>query len=150
MTDDPGTAEAEAEAEQQRAVRRQQAEWAQLQTEGLTDWELIGTAASNPAARNPMEMNRRLKVATERLTAELVAFSKSSDAAAGKLARLTRVIISLTVALVVLTVALVVLTVRGTPASPAPTPSRTARSVTPSRAPATAPASHSGKAARRR
>ncbi len=52
--------------------------------------------------------------AVEALTAELVMFRKSSDTAAGKLARLTWVIIVLTVAVAGLTAVLVVLALRGT------------------------------------
>lgn len=71
-----------------------------------------------------LEMQRRLKVATEKLTAELVMFRDSaevaaerseaaalrSEASAAKLERLTRWLIGFTVALVVLTVAVLALT----------------------------------------
>lgn len=90
----------------------------------LSDDELIARAPANKSLSPPlpqMEMSRRLKGAVEALTAELIMFRKSadgaarqSDAAAGKLARLTWVIIVLTVAVVGLTAALVVLTLRGT------------------------------------
>jgi hypothetical protein len=83
----------------------------------LSDDELIARAPANRSLSRPlpqMEMSRRLKDAVAALTAELVMFRKSSDAAAGKLARLTWVIIVLTVAVAALTAALVVLTLRGT------------------------------------
>jgi hypothetical protein len=56
-----------------------------------------------------MEMNRRLKEATGKLTGELVTFRESSDVAARKLWRLTNVLIGFTAALVALTAALVIL-----------------------------------------
>lgn len=59
-----------------------------------------------------LEMQRRLKVATKKLTDELVTFRQSAEAAARrsetsavKLERLTRWLIGFTVALVALTVA---------------------------------------------
>jgi hypothetical protein len=58
-----------------------------------------------------IKMNRRLKVAIEQLTGELVTFRQSSDAASGKLSRLTNVLIGFTTVLVVLTFASVVLTI---------------------------------------
>jgi hypothetical protein len=125
----------------------------------LSDAQLI--AAVTPVGiSHPMEMDRRLRDAVENLTAEtiksreaskalgarlndsftsltreIVTFRKSSDAAAGKLAVLTWVIIGLTAALVVLTV-------RGGDTSPALVQPHSARSVSPSRKAATAPASH--------
>ena len=81
----------------------------------------IDAGTIQPSNHFAMEMQRRLKDAVEALTAELVMFRESSDgaarhsgAAAGKLARLTWVIIVLTVAVAGLTAALVVLTLRGT------------------------------------
>jgi hypothetical protein len=88
----------------------------------LSDDELIAQTPANTSLSRPlpqMEMSRRLKDAVEALTAELVMFRESSDAAArhsdtaaGKLARLTWVIIVLTVAVAGLTAALVLLTLR--------------------------------------
>jgi hypothetical protein len=90
----------------------------------LSDDELIAKTPANTSLSRPlpqMEMSRRLKDAVEALTSQLVMFRESSDgaarqsaAAAGKLARLTWVIIVLTVAVAGLTAALVVLTLRGT------------------------------------
>jgi hypothetical protein len=90
----------------------------------LSDDKLITQTPANTSLSRPlpqMEMSRRLKDSVEALTAELVMFRESSDraaqqsdAAAGKLARLTWVIIVLTVAVVGLTAALVILTLRGT------------------------------------
>jgi hypothetical protein len=81
----------------------------------LSDDELIAQTPANTSLSRPlpqMEMSRRLKDAVEALTAELVMFRESSDAAAGKLARLTWVIIVLTVAVAGLTAALVLPTLR--------------------------------------
>jgi hypothetical protein len=102
---------------------------------------IIGAPTSDSQLQ--MEMNRRLKDSVEALTAELVTFRKSSDKAAGKLARLTNVIIGLTGFLVVLTIVLVILTVRvgntnPAPAQPQPRPKHSAAASLPS---ATAPSS---------
>ena len=77
----------------------------------LSDAELVGRAPGFPGPHYEMEMNRRLKGATEKLTAELVTFRESSDVAARKLWRLTNVLIGFTAALVALTVALLILTI---------------------------------------
>jgi hypothetical protein len=77
----------------------------------LSDEELVGRAPGFPGPHYEMEMNRRLKEATEKLAGELVAFRQSSDVAARKLWRLTNVLVSFTAALVALTVALVILTI---------------------------------------
>jgi hypothetical protein len=74
------------------------------QVSRLSDEELIGQAPGFPGPHHEMEMNRRLKVAIERLTGELVTFRKSADAAASKLSRLTNVLIGFTAVLVVLTI----------------------------------------------
>ncbi|HEY2261229.1 MAG TPA: hypothetical protein VGI96_01240 [Streptosporangiaceae bacterium] len=107
------------------AVRRGQAQQAAEIRElaRLGDDDLIAQTPANTSLSRPlpqMEMSRRFKNAVEALTAELVMFRESSDsaarqsaAAAGKLARLTWVIIVLTVAVAGLTAALVILTVRG-------------------------------------
>ena len=131
-----------------------------------SDAALVGYSARDNNPVLAIEMQRRLKDATERLTdettesresaerlgneldasiasltGELVAFRTSSDEAAGKLAFLTWVVIALTVVVAGLTAALLYLTVRGVPASPAPGPSQAARSASPSRALSAAPAS---------
>ncbi|SRR6266571_9214137 len=63
----------------------------------LSDAELIAQAPGFPGPGHEMEMSRRLKDSVELLTAELVTFRTSpedaaarSDAAAGRLVRLTR------------------------------------------------------------
>ena len=96
---------------------------------------LVGIAALPNSPRHEIEMQRRLKDSVEALTAEtiksresaerltsqldtsigtltaeLVTFRTSSDAAAGKLERLTRWLIGFTIVLVVLTLAVVALT----------------------------------------
>jgi len=82
----------------------------------LADNELLGLAGRRTDIYE-MEMQRRLKSAVLDLTAELVTFRESSEAAArkadeaaGRLMRLTGWLIAFTVALVVLTVVVVVLT----------------------------------------
>lgn len=60
-----------------------------------------------PGPGYQMEMDRRLKAAIIELTGEIVTFRQSSDLAAGKLARLTNVLIALTAMVVILTVALI-------------------------------------------
>ncbi len=77
----------------------------------LSDGRLIGQAPGFPGPHHETEMNRRLKGAIERLTGEFVSFRESSDAAAGKLSRLTNVLIGFTAVLVILTFGLVVLTI---------------------------------------
>lgn len=77
----------------------------------LSDKELTGRAPGFPGPHHEMEMNRRLKVAIQRLTGELVKFRESSDAASRKLSRLTNVLIGFIAALVILTLGLVVLTI---------------------------------------
>ena len=100
---------------QQRELHEQQARRAQqvqmvARLESLSDGELIASANGFPAPHEPMEMDRRLKEAVVTLTAELIAFRKSSDAAAGKLSNLTKVLLAATVVLVILTGAVTWLT----------------------------------------
>lgn len=79
----------------------------------LSDEDLIAVTPANTSLSRPlpqMEMDRRLKNAVEALTGELVTFRESSDAAAGKLERLTRWLIGFTIVLVILTLAVVLLT----------------------------------------
>ncbi|HEY3957992.1 MAG TPA: hypothetical protein VGM53_31900 [Streptosporangiaceae bacterium] len=95
----------------------------------VPDAHLIGDARAASRAGQQrfeydLEMQRRLKVATEKLTAELVVFRESaemaaerseaaahrSEASAANLERLTQWLIGFTVALVVLTVAVLALT----------------------------------------
>jgi hypothetical protein len=57
-----------------------------------------------------MEMQRRLKVAVERLTDEVITSRKSADRLAGRVVWLTAILVVLTAVLVALTV---VLAVRG-------------------------------------
>ena len=78
--------------------------------QSLTDEELVASAKGFPAPHEPMEMDRRLKEAVVTLTAELIAFRKSSDAAARKLSNSTRVLVAATVVLVLLTGAVTWLT----------------------------------------
>ena len=75
----------------------------------------IDAGTIQPSRQYTMEMQRRLKVATEANTAELVRFRQAADVAAGKsdraagrLERLTWALIVLTLAVVALTVVLVV------------------------------------------
>ena len=123
MTSDGSRSRAERQAEEIRNRQAQQAaeirELARLSDDELIAQTPVQTSFSRPLPQ--MEMSRRLKNAVEALTAELVMFRESSDsaarqsdAAAGKLARLTWVLIVLTVAVTGLTAALVVLTVHGT------------------------------------
>lgn len=122
MTSDGRLSRAERQAQEIRNRLAQQAEEIR-ELARLSDDELIAQTPANTSLSRPlpqMEMSRRLKDAVEALTAELVMFRESSDrsarqsdAAAGKLARLTWVIIVLTVAVAGLTAALVVLTLRG-------------------------------------
>jgi hypothetical protein len=86
--------------------------------------ELDSRNGEQPRFELGLEMQRRLKVATERLTTELVMFRESaqtaasrseaaarrSEESAARLERLTRWLIGFTVALVVLTVAVLALT----------------------------------------
>jgi hypothetical protein len=123
MTSDGRLSRAERQAQEIRNRHAQQAEEIR-ELARLSDDELIAQTPANTSLSRPlpqMEMSRRLKDAVEALTAELVMFRESSDnaarqscAAAGKLARLTWMIIVLTVAVAGLTAALVVLTVHGT------------------------------------
>jgi len=78
--------------------------------EHVPDEQLVGIAALPNSPRHEIEMQRRLKVAVEALTAELVSFRTSSDEAAGKLERLTKWLIGFTIVLVVLTLAVAGLT----------------------------------------
>ena len=123
MTSDGSRSRAERQAEEIRNRQAQQAaeirELARLSDDELIAQTPVQTSFSRPLPQ--VEMSRRLKNAVEALTAELVMFRESSDsaarqsdAAAGKLARLTWVLIVLTVAVTGLTAALVVLTVHGT------------------------------------
>jgi hypothetical protein len=98
------------------------------------DIDVVGRSTTDDRQYLALEMQRRLKVATENLTAEevrsresserligldtsitgltaeIVAFRTSSDAAAQKLERLTNWLIGFTAALLVMTVVLVILT----------------------------------------
>jgi hypothetical protein len=90
----------------------------------ITNAELTSRNRQQPRFEYGLEMQRRLKVVTEKLTAELVIFRKSAEAAAERseaaarrseataatLERLTRWLIGFTVALVVLTVVVIALT----------------------------------------
>jgi hypothetical protein len=83
----------------------------------IDDADLIAAADGMPPPYHAMEMQRRLKVTVNELTAELVSFREAAGAAAAKsdkqaarLVSLTRWLIGLTVGLLLLTVAVVVLT----------------------------------------
>jgi len=78
---------------------------AQSDRERMSDQALIRTAG-DPG--NHMELQRRLRVAVQELTAQIVTFRKSSDAAAKRLEWLTYVLVLMTAVLVALTVILVV------------------------------------------
>lgn len=67
----------------------------------VPDDELIATDTSIPSAQHQMEMQRRLKVAIERLTGETVAARKSANRAALAVIVLTAVLVALTVVLAV-------------------------------------------------
>jgi hypothetical protein len=67
----------------------------------LSDVELIATDHSIPSARNQMEMQRRLKVAVEALTAETILGRKVATWLAVIIAALTAVLVALTVVLAV-------------------------------------------------
>ena len=69
---------------------------------GLSDFsdeELIATDPTIPGARHQMEMQRRLKVAIQDLTAETVSARRSADRAAVILVVLTAALVALTVVL---------------------------------------------------
>lgn len=125
MTENPYSAD-RFNAEQQ-AEHARQVEHARYLGE-LTDQEVIAWQPGPYDDRHLMEMNRRLKSATETLTDELRGFRSSSDAAADKLAVLTKVIIGLTVVLVILTGVLTWLAVRSAPVKSVPTPSNSVTS----------------------
>jgi hypothetical protein len=103
----------------------------QAYREEMSDRELIARIPVAGGPQNEMELQRRLKVAVELLTAELVTFRESAeaaaarsdaaaarsdaaadraDAAAGRLERLTRWLIAFTIGLFVLTAIVAVLT----------------------------------------
>jgi hypothetical protein len=65
----------------------------------VSDEELIATDTSIPSARNQMEMQRRLKVAIEGVTTEIVAARKSANSAAVAIIVLTAALVALTVVL---------------------------------------------------
>jgi hypothetical protein len=67
----------------------------------LSDAELIATDPSIPSARNQMEMQHRLKVAIEALTAETVLGRKVATWVAAIIAALTAVLVALTKVLAV-------------------------------------------------
>jgi len=67
----------------------------------LSDAELIATDPSIPSTRNQMEMQRRLKVAIEALTAETVLGRKVATWLAVIIAALTAALVALTVVLAV-------------------------------------------------
>jgi hypothetical protein len=106
VPDDPDATEQQTQAAPADEYLLQQTETARYHLEGKTDQQLIGMTPEGPQYRAPMEMNRRLKAATEKLTTEIVTFRESSDAAARKLSLLTNVLIVFTAALVVLTIIL--------------------------------------------
>jgi hypothetical protein len=68
---------------------------------GLSGAELIAADVSIPSARNQMEMQRRLKVAIEALTAETVLGRKVATWLAVIIAALTAALVALTVVLAV-------------------------------------------------
>ena len=76
----------------------------------LSDADLIATMPGLLDETHPMEMQRRLKVAVERLTAEVITSRESADGLARRVVWLTAILVVLTAALVALTV---VLAVRG-------------------------------------
>ena len=65
----------------------------------LSDEELIATDPTIPGARHQMEMQRRLKVVIQDLTAETVSARRSADRAAVILVVLTAALVALTVVL---------------------------------------------------
>jgi hypothetical protein len=65
----------------------------------LSDVELIARDRTIPGARHQMEMQRRLKVAIEALTAETVLERKAANRAAVTIIILTAVLVALTVVL---------------------------------------------------
>jgi len=65
----------------------------------LTDEELIATDPTIPGARHQMEMQRRLKVAIQDLTAETVSARRSANRGAVILVVLTAALVALTVVL---------------------------------------------------
>ena len=67
----------------------------------LSDVELIVRDPTIPGARHQMEMQRRLKVAIEALTAETVLGRKAANRAAVMIIILTAVLVALTVVLAV-------------------------------------------------
>ena len=67
----------------------------------LSDVELIATDPSIPGAKHQMEMQRRLKVAIEALTAETVVGRKVATWVAVIIAALTAVLVALTIVLAV-------------------------------------------------
>ena len=67
----------------------------------LSDVELIATDPSIPGAKHQMEMQRRLKVAIEALTAETILGRKVATWVAVIIAALTAVLVALTVVLAV-------------------------------------------------
>lgn len=74
----------------------------------LSDAELIATTPGIPNESHQMEMTRRLKVATERLTDVTVTASESADRASSRVLWLNVFLVLLTAALVALTVVLAV------------------------------------------
>jgi hypothetical protein len=107
------TAEEEAKRRALAAEQRfRDAERARRDVEGLTEWELIGSAPGVGHVRHPMEMGRRLMVSIGALNEELAAFRRSSDTASRRLVSLTRVLVLLTVVLVALTGVVVWLTIK--------------------------------------
>jgi hypothetical protein len=67
----------------------------------LSDAELIANDPNIPGARHQMEMERRLKVAIEDLTAETILGRKVATWVAAIIAALTAVLVALTVVLAV-------------------------------------------------
>jgi hypothetical protein len=76
--------------------------------EHVSDTDLIATAPGIPNVTHQMELDRRLKVAIEDLTAEVVTSRKSADRLARRVVWASWILVALTVALVALTVVLAV------------------------------------------
>jgi hypothetical protein len=84
----------------QRAVRAMNVAGVR-QLANISDAELIATDPSIPSARNQMEIQRRLKVAIEALTAETILGRKVATWVAAIIAALTAVLVALTIVLAV-------------------------------------------------
>lgn len=105
MTDNPYSPDglnAEQLAERRRAIERAG------HLGDLPDQEVIAFQPGPSDDRHLMEMIRRLKVAVENLTGEVIASRQSADRLAGRVVWLTAIAVVLTAALVALTVVLAV------------------------------------------